>query len=198
MRSAVTSHPSVPCGYPTGILGPLARPVGNPCWVTMTERIAREQVYGTPRHLDSLLVRTAPGLRTLRSAAWGGASSDGRRSCLVCLAGGRILLCLPRSKRVLHRSQGNETARSRVLVCLSQTRGDSRENVCGQDRRPDVRPPGECGQSAASAARLGGSRASTSATRCAARGESAPHARRGSGSRLSAGTAWTSPRSPAR
>src|SRR5215469_18273026 len=142
MRSAVTSNPSLPCSYPTGILGPLARPVGNPCWVTMTERTALEQAYGTPRHLDSLLVSTAPGLRTLRSAARGGSSSDGRRSCLVCLAGGRILLCLPRPKRVLHRSQGIETAWSRVLVCLSQTRGDSRENVCGQDCRPDVRPPG--------------------------------------------------------
>src|SRR5215831_6703363 len=154
----------------------------------MTERTAREQAYGTPRHLDSLLVRTAPGLRTLRSAAWGGTASAGRRSCLVCLAGGRLLLCLPRSKRVLHRSQGNETARSRVLVCLSQTRGDSGENVSGQDRRPDVRPPGGCGQSAASAARLGCSPSSTLATRCAAPDESAPHARTGAGIRLSAGT----------
>src|SRR5215467_1387927 len=79
-------------GYPTDILEPLDRPVGSPCWVTLDKRLAREQTYGTPRHLDSLLVRTAPGLRTLRSAAWRGASSDARRSCLVRLGGGGVLL----------------------------------------------------------------------------------------------------------
>jgi hypothetical protein len=43
-------------GYPTGILEPRARPVGNPRWVTLDKRIAREQAYGPPRHFDPLLV----------------------------------------------------------------------------------------------------------------------------------------------
>jgi hypothetical protein len=47
---------SLQSGYPTGILEPLARPVGNPRWVTRDKRIAREQAYVPPRHSDPLLV----------------------------------------------------------------------------------------------------------------------------------------------
>src|SRR5690348_9267437 len=56
---------SVQCGYPTGILGPLARAVGNPCWVTMGNddgaHCARAGLWNTA------LLRPSPGPHRTRA-----------------------------------------------------------------------------------------------------------------------------------